>query len=440
MYPEPFLNMMKSLLGEEYSTWLKETENEPKRGFRINPMRIDPDAFFRISSLERVPSPFAENAYYNTTMHGLGNLPEYRTGAVYPQEPSASSAVAAVDIQPGMRILDLCAAPGSKATQIAERLHNEGLLIANDIHHRRSLVLAENLERCGSTCTVVTNNDPVDLAASFPGYFDIVFCDAPCSGEGMFRKDDEALAQWSMDNVLMCAARQRTILDSAVACLRPGGLLVYSTCTLNTMENEENIVWLCRKYPEMETVPLSHTHTRPGFAIGKGTEHAQRIFPMDGGEGHFVCVLRKAGTGERCDVPFRKTYRLPAEAAAFLSDHFERDFPYIYCSKDTYYGSTAAMPETGSCRIIRPFVRLGQLKNKRFEPDHALAMNAYSIPLCTVEFDDQAALDYLKGLTRPTDLPKGWYVCRWNRMPLGWTYSDGRILKNKYPKAYRIRG
>ena len=440
MYPQAFLDMMQKLLGDEYNDWLEEMEKEPRRGFRINPLRTDPAAFFSISDLEPAASPFAENGYYNTSGHGLGNLPEYRTGAVYPQEPSASSAVAAVSVQPGMKVLDLCAAPGSKATQIAECLMNEGLLVANDIHHRRSLILAENLERCGSTCALVTNSDPIVLAASFPEYFDIVFCDAPCSGEGMFRKDDDALAQWSMDNVQMCAARQRTILESAVQCIAPGGLLVYSTCTLNLLENEQNMVWLTEQYPELEILPLDHTHTRHGFPVGNGAEHAQRIFPMDGGEGHFVCVLKNNTDDVPCDAPLCRTDRLPEEIQSFMEEHFQKPFPYVYCIRDVWYGSTAALPQTGSCRVIRPFVRLGQIQNKRFVPDHALAMNSWTAPQNTIDLNDQETMDYLKGMTQTKDLRKGWYVCTWHGMPLGWTYSDGHILKNKYPKAYRIHG
>ena len=439
MYNSEFLNMMKDLLGDEYDDYVEETSREAKRGFRVNPQKITIGKWESITSLPIVKAPFAPNGYYNTSGHGIGNLPEVRCGAIYPQEPSASSAVAAVSIRPGMRILDLCAAPGSKSTQIAEQLGSDGLLVANDINRKRALVLAENLERSGCPCALVLNSDHRTIARTFPGWFDIVFCDAPCSGEGMFRKENDALSQWSMENVLFCAERQADILDNAYQCLKEDGLLVYSTCTLNTIENEQNIVRLIEHHPDLSVVPLSHEHTRPGFPTSVPTERAQRIFPMDGGEGHFVCVLQKHAAAETADPGKQKETELPAEVRQFLEDHLEDHYPFYYRRKDTFYGSTAPLPDTGKCSVIRPFVKLGELRNGRFEPDHAMALSSYTHLMHTVELPDTECIMYLKGMTISRTVSKGWYTAAWQGMPLGWLRSDGSILKNKYPKAYRIR-
>ena len=440
MYNEEFLNMIKDMLGDEYNDYLEETSREPRRGFRVNPLKISIDDWKRITSLPAEKSPFAPNGFYNTTGHGIGNLPEVRCGAVYPQEPSASSAVASVEIRPGMRILDLCAAPGSKSTQIAEQLGNEGLLVANDISRKRSLVLAENLERCGCSCALVLNSDHRMIAETYPGLFDIVFCDAPCSGEGMFRKESEALKQWSMDNVLFCAERQNEILESAVQCLKGGGLLVYSTCTLNTIENEQNVVRLLRQHPELSIVSLPHDHTRPGFPSDVPTDRAQRIFPMDGGEGHFVCVMRRETPSESRLPALQKEAVLPKEVRDFLDEHLVRGYPYYYRVKDTFYGSSHPLPDTGRCSVIRPFVRLGEVRSGRFEPDHALAVSSWTKLRRTIELTEDECSAYLKGMTINHPASKGWYAACWQGMPLGWVRSDDSILKNKYPKAYRIHG
>ncbi len=438
--PEAFLEMMRELLGDEYDAWLDEMTRPAKRGFRINRRKMSEDRFFELFSMERIPAPFADNIYYNETGHGLGNTIAYHGGVLYPQEPSAASAAASVEIRPGMKILDLCAAPGSKSTQIAELLGNDGLLVANDINRHRSMILAENLERCGCTNALVLNADHPDVADTFAECFDIVFCDAPCSGEGMFRKEEEAVRQWSVENTSFCAARQAEILESAYRCVKAGGLLVYSTCTLNMPENEENVAALIDEHPSLETIPPVKRRGRHGFALRHSTENAERIFPMDGGEGHFVCVMRKTDGGQGSLPDELTSSPLPAAASEFLSEQLAGQYPFYRTEGPEIFGSTYPFIETGRCRKIRQGVHLGTVKKDRFEPAHGMALSVFCSLKNTTELNEEEAYAYLAGMTVRKSLPKGWYTITYKGVPLGWVKADGQTLKNKYPKDARIRG
>ena len=230
-----FLERMREMLKDEYPAYLEKLNDPARKGLRINTLKITPDDFFACTNYELEKSPFAKNGYYANIKSGVGFTPEHMAGFFYIQEPSASSAVTILDPKPGMKVLDMCAAPGSKSTQISEMLEQEGLLVANEIHPTRSRILLENIERCGSANTIVLNNDPKDISKAFPEFFDMVLCDAPCSGEGMFRKEDQAVEQWSLENVQACALRQSYILEEAYKCLKPGGTMVYSTCTFASL-------------------------------------------------------------------------------------------------------------------------------------------------------------------------------------------------------------
>ena len=247
MKPE-FLEELTQVLGTEVEDYLACLEQTALKAIRINTLKRDtlPACF-----CDAKPHPFAGNGYIIPSDVLVGWLPEYLCGHVYSQEPSASFPVTAMDIQPGMKVLDLCAAPGSKSTQIAECLNHEGVLVANEIVERRAAILKENLERHGVANAIILNNRPDQIADVFEDYFDAVLCDAPCSGEGMFRKDAQAVEDWSPEAVEACAVRQRKILESAIRCVKPGGILLYSTCTFSLAENEETVAYILKAHPEL---------------------------------------------------------------------------------------------------------------------------------------------------------------------------------------------
>ncbi len=283
-------------------------------------------------------------------------------GFFYIQEPSASSAVTILDPKPGMKVLDMCAAPGSKSTQISEMLEQDGLLVANEIHPTRARVLLENIERCGSANTIVLNNDPQDISKAFPEFFDMVLCDAPCSGEGMFRKEDQAVEQWSLENVQACAVRQSCILDEAYKCLKPGGTMVYSTCTFAMEENEKCMLKFVQEHPDMHLVPIEVNFGRKAFDLGSHTDYARRIFPMDGGEGHFIAKLHKDGEPTESTKKVMQSQPLPKEAKEFFDTFFVKQYPYYFVKNDKVYGGIQPFYEVGKCHLLRHQVFLGEIE------------------------------------------------------------------------------
>lgn len=435
---ELFLKRMQDLLQEEYPAYLSAVENPARRGMRINSLRISDDSFFRIMPLDVEKSPFAANGYYLKGQKHLGYTPAYAAGLFYIQEPSASAAVTILDPQPGMKVLDLCAAPGSKSTQIAEKLGNTGFLCVNEISGSRAKILLENIVRHGTANTLVINSDPHAAADAFPGYFDAVLCDAPCSGEGMFRKNDTAAEQWSPELVESCAMRQKKIMHEAWRALRPGGILVYSTCTFSREENEEMIGDFLLEHPDMQIEKIKKPFGRPALSLTPEMSGALRIFPMDGGEGHFICRMKKDGDGQNRIKPLASE-PVPACASVFLREHLTVQYPFLFCSRGRVYGGTAPFLDAGRCRILSWQTRLGEVKNGRFEPAHPLFMSSYAPCRMTAEVTDEEAAAYLHGEELKTDLPKGWYAVTWHGFALGGAHSDGRALKNKFPKSLRHR-
>ncbi len=431
-----FTARMKDLLGDEYAEYESSFAEPAVRGIRINTLKRPNE---KISGICLSQSPFARNGWILDPACSVGNTPEYLCGHVYPQEPSASFAVTALDPRPGMRVLDLCAAPGSKSTQIAECLQNEGLLVANEINTPRARILKENLERCGCANAIILNNRPTELADVFGEFFDAVLCDAPCSGEGMFRKEPDAENQWSVNHVLACAQRQRLILEDAARCLKPGGILVYSTCTFSPEENEQNIAAFVAGHPEFEVIPIAASGGRNGIDLGFNTALTRRIYPMDGGEGHFVAKLRKKGESTETGYSLLHSQPPVKEALEFLNTHLERPFPYLYVRNDTVYGGTHPFIDCRGLHLIRHQIMLGTVKNRRFEPSHALAMSAWGELNPCFEMTEEQFDAYRRGETLRGNAEKGWMAAGIRGMRAGLVKSDGQILKNHYPKAFRIR-
>lgn len=364
--------------------------------------------------------------------------------------------------QPGERVLDLAAAPGGKSTHLAGLMQNRGLLVANEIHPVRARVLVENLERMGVTCAVAVNERPDRLAARLPGFFDRILVDAPCSGEGMFRKLPEAVEQWSPGLPATCAEVQRQILSDAVAMLRPGGRLTYSTCTFAPEENEEVLLHLLRTHPEMRLIPLPPL---PGVAPARpdwtsdpaGAEAlkialAGRLWPHRlEGEGHFVALLEKAGgaspQGPRTKGRQRpEGERTPSREAISLYERFCRESlnwePALELQqhRDWLYAPPPGAETLEGLHVLRSGLQLGEVLKGRFEPAHAFALalrpdqvrQVHDLPAGSPQ-----AEAYLRGETLPAAGESGWTLVTVAGQPLGWAKASQGVLKNHYPKGLR---
>jgi len=404
----------------------------PLEGVRYNRKKITREQFLQVAPFGVKPSPFYEDGFY-IDGEANGNHPYHQAGLYYFQEPSAMSAVTALQLQGNERVLDLCAAPGSKATAIGARL-DQGLLVANEIHPGRAAVLAENMERMGIARGVVTNSDAAKLAKALPGYFDKILIDSPCSGEGMFRKYPRILEEWTPQLVEMCAQRSRQILEQAAKMLAPGGRLVYSTCTFNLEENEKTILWFLQKYPDFSVVDTGISGAATGFL---GLDQAVRIFPKQGGEGHFVCALQHTGTGPAQKAPTFKEEKHP-EALGALNSMLARPLPgNLIARGNHYYLVDRDLPNPQGVRILRAGLQVLEQLGKQWKPSHHLAMSLPANAFCyhqELSLDQAAA--YLRGETVPCD-QKGYGVVTVAGVPLGWVKASGGIGKNHYPKGLR---
>ena len=340
--------------------------------------------------------------------------------------------VALLDPQPGERVCDLCAAPGGKTTQIAGRMGGEGFLLCNEINPKRAKILSRNIERLGVANAMVTNEHPQNLAKRYPGYFDRVLIDAPCSGEGMFRKEEAAVTDWSQETVEMCARRQAEILHSGAALVRPGGLLVYSTCTFAPEEDEQAVADFLRQHPEFTPEAVEAPWFEPA------ENGAFRLWPHKlRGEGHFAAVLRKAGEQDPTEAP-AGAGKLPKEWSAFARQ-MEIELPAgkAISFGQSLYWAPADLPDIHGIRVLRPGLELGEVKKDRFEPAHALALwlhtaaNVQDIP-----WESPLTEAYMHGETIPSG-QKGWCLVTVDGYSLGWGKGDGNVLKNHYPKGLR---
>lgn len=340
--------------------------------------------------------------------------------------------VALLDPQPGERICDLCAAPGGKTTQIAGRMLGRGFLLCNEINPKRAKILSRNIERMAVRNALVTNEHPENLAKRFPGFFDRVLVDAPCSGEGMFRKEEAAVTDWSQETVEMCARRQAEILHSAAKMVKPGGRLVYSTCTFAPEEDEEAVASFLADHPEFEAENLN----APWFVPGENGSH--RMWPHKLlGEGHFAAVLRKReGTQE--EIPSAKGEKLPKEWLSFAKE-LDIQLPEgkaISFGQNLYW-APEEMPELSRLKVLRPGLELGIVKKDRFEPAHALALWLRTCRnVQRYDADSPEIGAYIHGDVVPSHV-KGWCLVCADDYSIGWGKGDGRVLKNHYPKGLR---
>ena len=427
MLPEAFLNRMKEQLGQEYPAFLESLERPRAVALRFNPLKGEAPML----PFVKEPVPWEPQGFYYDPEARPGLHPYHEAGVYYLQEASAMSAVALLEPRPGERICDLCAAPGGKTTQIAGRMAGEGFLLCNEINPKRAKILSRNMERMGVANALVTNEHPQRLAERFVGFFDRVLIDAPCSGEGMFRKEEAAVTDWSPETVEMCAHRQGEILRSGAAMVRPGGRLVYSTCTFAPRENEEAIERFLQDHPEFSLEAVD----APWFEGDSGT---YRMWPHKLlGEGHFAAVLRKSG-GREDEVRLAESCKLPKEWLDFAKQ-MSICLPTGKALQfgQSLYWAPEDMPDLRGLKVLRPGLELGEVKKGRFEPAHALALwlkpDDRSHDLTA---DSPEVKAYMHGETIPTD-GTGWCLVSVDGYSLGWGKGDGKILKNHYPKGLR---
>ena len=554
MLPQSFTERMQGLLESEYEEFLASFEHEKYQALRLNPLKKDDMSVITEKvkqTFQLQPVPWAENGYYYTKEDQPGKHPWHEAGLYYIQEPSAMAPVTLLSPQPGERILDLCAAPGGKSTQIASAMEGEGLLVTNEIHPARAKILSENVERMGirNACVLnetpehladifeeyfdrilvdapcsgerildlcaapggkstqiasamegegllvtneihparakilsenvermgirnacVLNETPEHLADIFEEYFDRILVDAPCSGEGMFRKNEVACEEWSPENVQLCADRQDGILECAARMLVPGGRLVYSTCTFASAENEGSISRFLAKHEEFEIVPIDKKALGipegcdgiPGCVENPapGIEGTLRLWPHKlKGEGHYAAVLQKKGklpegcqpvsaTGPEKGIPAKNLTKDWAEYFNFAKETFseEQTIKAGLCTAgegflafgDNLYRMPERMPGVKGLKVLRPGLHLGTLKKNRFEPAHALALALRPEDVKHVwKLSEEEAATYLKGQTFSAEGEKGWYLICVDGCSLGWGKLAGGVMKNHYPKGLR---
>lgn len=435
--PEAFLAQMKRMLKEEYGAFLASYEQPAFRGVRRNPLKCSEEIWQKRLGLVVSPAPFSPFSFYYTAEAGIGSLPLHHAGGVYSQEPSAASAVTVLDPKPGDRVLDLCAAPGGKSTQIAALLGGEGLLLSNEPIRSRAQILLSNIERLGVRNAVVSSAYPENLCPHFPAWFDKVLVDAPCSGEGMFRRDETAVREWNPESPASCAQRQRLILDQAAGCVREGGVLVYSTCTFSLEENEETVQAFLQAHPDFEAEMPSVSFGRPAFGVP-----GLRIFPMDGGEGHFVARFRRTSGGQGSLRPFIPGREIDGVrlARAFLREELPG---YVVGdlmqAGDRVLSLPAELPDLTGLPVLRAGVEVGTLRGKRLEPAHGLYMSARPEECARVlalSADDPRVAAFLHGEEIPCET-KGYTAVSVDGMITGFGKASGGMLKNKYPKGLR---
>ena len=428
MLPEAFLNRMKAQLGEEYEDFMKSLERPRAVALRFNPLKGDRPALPFVLD----PVPWEPAGFYYDPGSRPGLHVFHEAGVYYLQEASAMSPVALLDPKPGERICDLCAAPGGKTTQIAGRMMGEGFLLGNEWSPKRAKILSRNMERMGVANALVTNEDTAVLAKRFPGGFDKVLIDAPCSGEGMFRKEEAAVTDWSQETVEMCARRQAEILRNGARLVRPGGRLVYSTCTFAPEEDELTVAAFLESHPDFEPEIIE----TPWFVPAPNGGH--RMWPHKLlGEGHFAAVLHKKGDEEAEFQPVQGV-KLPKEWQNFARELGIALPPgKAIMFGQSLYWAPEEMPDIRGLKVLCPGLELGQLKKDRFEPAHALAL---WLKTCRnvqdYSADSGEAKKYLHGDVVPSD-KKGWCLVTLDGFSIGWGKGDGNVLKNHYPKGLR---
>lgn len=466
--PEYFEKKFRELMNaEEYELFRSSFDEKRASGLRLNTLKIEPPLFERLFGEKLTPVPWVPEGYYYEDL-APGKHPYYHAGLFYIQEPSAMMPARVLSPAPGERVLDLCAAPGGKTTQLACMMKNGGLIVSNDISPKRVKALVKNVELMGITNALVTNETPERLAHAFPEFFDRILLDVPCSGEGMFRKDREAIQSYSRYKSEACVAMQRAIFEQAYAMLKPGGTLVYSTCTFNPDENERNMAFFVKKYHlEPQRIP-----DFPGWERSRGEWSGDdsekfsaglRLWPHKArGEGHFVFLLKKTGSirnaKDRAKVPLgakmspersgtictsKEAERALEAFRAFEQENMNTFLNGVFHIRDgSLFRLPPALREVPNLRWEKAGLYLGEFRNGRFEPSGSLAvaMKTENFKwVLNLPLTDHRVIRYLKGETLIHEGEKGYVAVCVDGFPLGWGKQDAGTLKNLYPKSWRMQ-
>ncbi len=445
---EEFLNRMKDLLGEEeYEAYVRSFDEERLYGLRVNTLKIAPEKFTEITSLSLKPVPWIGNGFYYEGDERPAKDPYADAVLYFLQEPSAMTPANLLPVLPGDKVLDLCAAPGGKSTELGAKLSGEGMLVSNDISNSRAKALLKNLELWGIENICVTSEEPKKLKETFGEFFDKILIDAPCSGEGMFRKDADMVKSYEEHGPKYYAEIQKEIVNQAVDMLVPGGLLLYSTCTFSICEDEDIIRFILEQHTDMELVPLPLFE---GASDGIGLSGCLRLFPHRiKGEGHFMALLKKRqsdGAPKSNGTISKNKDSLPEELTQFLSLTTKSlDRNRIRIKNDMVYYLPEGFPEHArNLRFLRTGLLLGEMKKGRFEPGQAFAMSLkaeeFKQRVCW-EKSDERVIRYLKGetisLKEEEGQIKGWCLVCVDGFPLGFAKGTGSTLKNKYYPGWR---
>ena len=417
--PPEFLVRMQGELKEDFESFLQSYTRPPERGIRVNTLKISAENFKKLSPFLLEPIEWEKNGFY-VCADGLGKTVYHAQGLYYVQEPSAMCVAPKLEVKGGERVLDLCSAPGGKGSQLAQAMNGEGIIFLNEINFSRAKILSSNIERLGIENGVVTCAAPDKLAGEFEEYFDKILVDAPCSGEGMFKKEDDAIPEWSIENIERCALRQAEILESAYKMLCGGGRMVYSTCTFAPEEDEIQI----EKFIKSHDCKLIEM---------------QKLYPhLIRGEGHFYAVIQKTGGGRRDLKPVlpSKDKRISLYRE-WEKSNLNKRYENLCFAGDTLYSLPVGMPKT-YVQTLRAGVRLAEVKD-RVEPSHSLAMCLKWDEAEGIEVDEATAINYLRGMTfQCPEKLKGWKLVTSKNYPLGWCKCTGGTAKNHLPKGVRI--
>lgn len=461
--PKLFEDNMKALLGDEFDTYKECLDQPMHHGIRINTMKISVEDFLKINPFHLKPVPWTTNGfYYDEELDKPSKHPYYYAGLYYIQEPSAMTPASVLPVEPGDRVLDICAAPGGKSTELMAKLKDRGILVSNDISASRAKALLKNLEVFGSGNSLIVSEAPYKLAERFPSYFDKILIDAPCSGEGMFRKSYSMVTAWENNGNELFADIQRSILPEAVKMLKPGGMLLYSTCTFAPLENEKSIEYLLSLDPDLSIVPFDkyelfdNGHPEWSDTNNEDLKHCARLWPHRlEGEGHFVCLTKKAGNSSNSsnygDYPIKKA-KLPQECLDFLNmitlDETRGvgktfDPNRFEISADKLYYIPESFPAVRGLRILRCGLYMGEIKKNRFEPSQSLAMYLKATEFKNVvhlNADEKNVIKYLKGETIDVEeeCKNGFVLVCVDSYPLGWAKANNKTLKNKYLAGWRL--
>ena len=455
-FPVSFTEKMKAILGDEYEDFLKGYDRTRHYGLRVNRTKLTAEQFKEMCSYNLQPVPWIDNAFEYEDCISPAKHPYYFAGMYYLQEPSAMTPANLLPVEPGDRVLDICAAPGGKATELGAKLNHTGLLVANDISNSRAKALLKNIELFGIPNVLVTSEPPEKLGEKFPAFFDKILIDAPCSGEGMFRKNPGMMKDWETYGPKHYSELQRSIVPHALRMLKPGGMLLYSTCTFSPEENEGTVKFMLDLDPDLEIMEIPNRYE--GFSPGRpeliedGIEDLKkcvRIWPHKmNGEGHFIALLHKKDKGE---ISAKKEKPRKEKALPVLLEDFMKDCSYPVNGSDIEIQEDRVnlMPEgikgVKGLRFLRSGLLLGTLTKDRFEPSQAFAMvlkKTQYKAVIDLSSQDHRVIRYLKGETIDVDdLPlkrqKGWQLLCVDGYPLGWGKLVNGSLRNKYLPGWR---